>query len=112
MAESIRRAISSIRRECLNHFVILNARHLTKTLALYFRYYHESRPHLGLGKQCPFPRQVWSVACCFRFACESQKMDLRVDGGWRGSLHSLKLGECFAMEPRCIDAFAGWQIKS
>ena len=53
--------IGSIRRECLNHYVILNARHLRRTLALYFSYYHESRPHLGLGKQCPFPRQVLSV---------------------------------------------------
>lgn len=52
------RLIGSIRRECLNHFVVLNARHLKKTLALYFRYYHGSRTHLGLGKQCPFPRQV------------------------------------------------------
>lgn len=54
------RLIGSIRRECLNHFVILNAKHLKRTLALYFRYYHGSRTHLGLGKQCPFPRQVLS----------------------------------------------------
>jgi len=54
------RLIGSIRRECLNHFVILNAKHLKRTVALYFRYYHGSRTHLGLGKQCPFPRQVLS----------------------------------------------------
>jgi putative transposase len=52
------RLIGSIRRDCLDHFIILNARHLKRTLASYFRYYHESRTHLGLGKQCPFPRQV------------------------------------------------------
>src|SRR5215472_4306867 len=55
------RLIGSIRRDCLDHFIILNARHLKRTLASYFRYYHESRTHLGLGKQCPFPRQVSSV---------------------------------------------------
>ena len=55
------RLIGSIRRDCLNHFVILNARHLKRTLASYFAYYHESRTHLGLDKQCPFPRQVSSV---------------------------------------------------
>ena len=55
------RLIGSIRRECMNHFVILNARHLKRTLSLYFRYYHESRPHLGLGKECPFPRKVLSI---------------------------------------------------
>jgi putative transposase len=55
------RLIGSIRRDCLNHFVILNARHLKRTLASYFAYYHESRTHLGLDKQCPLPRQVSSV---------------------------------------------------
>jgi len=52
------RLIGSIRRDCLDHFIILNARHLKRTLASYFRYYHESRTHLGLDKQCPIPRQV------------------------------------------------------
>ena len=47
------RLIGSIRRDCLNHFVILNARHLKRTLASYFAYYHGSRTHLGLDKQCP-----------------------------------------------------------
>jgi len=52
------RLIGSIRRECLNHFVILNAGHLKKTLTEYFRYYHRSRTHLGLAKQCPIEREV------------------------------------------------------
>ena len=50
------RQIGSIRRDCLNHCVTLNARHLKRILALYFRYYHSSRTHLGLQKQCPVPR--------------------------------------------------------
>ena len=53
--------IGSIRRDCLDHFIILNAKHLKRTLACYFRYYHESRTHLGLGKQCPFPLRVSSA---------------------------------------------------
>jgi putative transposase len=57
----VERLIGSIRRDCLNHFVILNAKHLKTTLAWYFAYYHESRTHLGLDKQCPFPRQVSSM---------------------------------------------------
>ena len=52
------RLIGSIRRECLNHFIILNAHHLKRTLAAYFRYYHQSRPHLALEKQCPIDRQI------------------------------------------------------
>jgi putative transposase len=52
------RLIGSVRRECLNHFLIFSARHLKRTLAAYFRYYHRSRTHLGLGKQCPIEREV------------------------------------------------------
>ena len=52
------RLIGSIRRECLNHFIILNTRHLKKTLAAYFRCYHRSRTHLALSKQCPIEREV------------------------------------------------------
>jgi len=55
------RLIGSIRRECLDHFIILNARHLKRTLASYFSYYHGSRTHLGLDKQCPFSRQVFAA---------------------------------------------------
>jgi len=55
------RLIGSIRRDCLDHFVILNARHLKRALASYFAYYHGSRTHLGLDKQCPFPRPVLSM---------------------------------------------------
>ena len=56
----VERLIGSIRRDCLNHFVILNAKHLKRTLASYLVYYHGSRTHLGLAKQCPSPRQVSS----------------------------------------------------
>jgi hypothetical protein len=55
------RLIGSIRRECLNHYVIVNARHYQKNAACYFRYYHDPRTHLSLGKQCPFPREALSV---------------------------------------------------
>ena len=55
------RLIGSIRRDCLDHFVILNARRLKRTLSSYFAYYHGSRTHLGLDRQCPHARQVSSV---------------------------------------------------
>ena len=42
------RLIGSIRRDCLNHFVILNARHLKRTLACYFRYYQAPGENLRL----------------------------------------------------------------
>jgi hypothetical protein len=48
--------IGWFRRECLNHFVLLNAAHLNEALTLSFRYYHGSRTQLTLDKQCPLPR--------------------------------------------------------
>jgi len=60
------RLIGSIRRECLNHFAIVSARHLRKTLTQYFDCYHRSPPHLALGKQCPVPRHVASTGRIIR----------------------------------------------
>jgi len=54
----VERLIGSIRRECLNHFIVFNARHLKRLLRLYFAYYHGARTHLSLAKQCPEPRTV------------------------------------------------------
>jgi putative transposase len=52
------RLIGSIRRECLDHVVVLNQRHLTRLLKKYFVYYHCSRTHLALAKDAPEPRAV------------------------------------------------------
>src|SRR5207247_10759626 len=47
------RLVGSIRRECLNHVVVLGERHLRRTLARYFAYYHRARTHLSLDKDAP-----------------------------------------------------------
>ena len=52
----VERVIGSIRRECLDHVIILNERHLRSVLREYVDYYHRSRTHLGLEKDCPVPR--------------------------------------------------------
>lgn len=54
----VERLIGSIRRECLNHFIVLNERHLRRILSSYFTYYHESRTHLSLDRNSPIPRDV------------------------------------------------------
>jgi transposase InsO family protein len=54
----VERLIGSIRRECLNHVIILNERHLKRILRSYFEYYHESRTHLSLSGNSPVPREV------------------------------------------------------
>jgi putative transposase len=47
-----------IRRECLNHVVIFDERHLRGVLSSYFCYYHKTRTHLSLDKDCPESRTV------------------------------------------------------
>jgi putative transposase len=50
------RFIGSVRRECLDHVIVLNAAGLRKILKSYVTYYSESRTHLALEKDAPQPR--------------------------------------------------------
>ena len=52
------RVIGSIRRDCLDHMIVLNEAHLHRILTAYFDYYHNSRPHLSLDRNSPVPRRV------------------------------------------------------
>ena len=54
----VERVIGSIRRECLNHVIVFNERHLQRILKEYFEYYHQDRTHLGLDKDTPSERPV------------------------------------------------------
>ncbi len=54
----VERLIGSVRRECLNHVIVLNDRHLRRILVSYLDYYHRSRTHLSLGKDTPEERLV------------------------------------------------------
>ena len=54
----VERLIGSIRRECLDHMIVLNEAHLMHILTDYFAYYHESRPHLSLDRNAPTPRAI------------------------------------------------------
>ena len=57
----VERMIGSIRRECLDHLIVIDERHLRRILASYFNYYHRSRTHLSLGKDSPVPRSIESA---------------------------------------------------
>jgi len=52
------RVIGSIRRECLDHVVVIGERHLREILSKYVNYYNETRTHLSLSKDAPEPRSV------------------------------------------------------
>jgi transposase InsO family protein len=52
------RLVGSIRRECLDHVIVLNERHLMRILRSYFHYYLHSRTHLSLERNSPIEREV------------------------------------------------------
>jgi putative transposase len=52
------RVIGSIRRECLDHVIILTEAHLCRVLRAYVAYYNTTRPHQSLDNNSPQPRAV------------------------------------------------------
>ena len=52
------RLIGSIRRECVDHFVIFGESHLRRILRAYARYYNDIRTHRSLDKDAPLARSV------------------------------------------------------
>jgi len=52
------RLVGSIRRECLDHVIVINERHLRRILASYFEYYHVARTHLSLDRNAPIERKA------------------------------------------------------
>jgi len=54
----VERLIGSVRRECLDHIVVINESSLRRTLKSFFLYYHDSRCHLALNKDSPETREV------------------------------------------------------
>ena len=54
----VERLIGSIRRECLDHVLVINEGHLLRVLRGYFAYYHDSRPQQSLEGNAPRPREI------------------------------------------------------
>src|SRR3977135_3401341 len=52
------RLIGSIRRECVDHVVVLGEAHLRRILTQYAAYYNELRTHRSLGKDAPIHRAI------------------------------------------------------
>jgi putative transposase len=45
--------VGTLRRECLDHLLILGERHLRQVLAEYARHYNSHCPHKGLQQEAP-----------------------------------------------------------
>jgi transposase InsO family protein len=54
----VERVIGTLRRECLDHVIVINEESLRRILRLYLDYYHHSRTHLSLDKDTPESRPV------------------------------------------------------
>jgi hypothetical protein len=52
------RLIGTIRRECVDHIVVLGEAHLRRILGEYARYYNTARTHRSLNKDAPRSRSV------------------------------------------------------
>jgi hypothetical protein len=84
----VERLIGSIRRECLDHIIIFNERHLRRILSSYFQYHHDARKRISHSTRIvhgrvpysypsqaitllPSPR---SAACTIAMSVEPRKM--------------------------------------
>jgi putative transposase len=47
------RLVQTVKRECLDHFVVFGQKHLRHLIDTFLRYYHRNRPHQGLGDRPP-----------------------------------------------------------
>ncbi|MCP3476720.1 integrase core domain-containing protein [Bradyrhizobium sp. CCGUVB1N3] len=54
----VERLIGSIRRECVDHIIVLGEAHLRRILKSYACYYNTTRTHLALDKDAPVSRPV------------------------------------------------------
>ena len=50
------RFIGSLRRECLDHVMVMGSRQLVRALTAYVKYFNHSRPHQGIAQQTPASR--------------------------------------------------------
>jgi len=90
----VKRLIGSIRRECLDHMVVLNESSLRKILLSYFRYYERSRTHLALGKDAPETRAVHPPTRGKWWNCR---------GRWAASS---------VRAPRCLRLLLAWWVEA
>jgi putative transposase len=49
------RFLGSVRRECLDHFLIFGEQQLSRVLRTYIAYFNQARPHQGIQQQLPDP---------------------------------------------------------
>ncbi len=64
----VERVNGSIRREALDHFLLISEKQIRKIMKSYVDYYNHQRPHQGVGK-IPYPNFVWSPSFILPLKC-------------------------------------------
>jgi transposase InsO family protein len=82
----VERLIGSIRRECLDHIVVLGEAHLRGILRSYARYYNDIRTHRSLDKDAPAVRPVQRAGSIRR--APSWADSITITSGFRFSVHT------------------------
>jgi transposase InsO family protein len=72
------RVIGSIRRECLDHVIVLNETGLHRVLTAYLNHYHHSRTHLSLAARPSSDSGLPARATTFRPISGSSFLDRHV----------------------------------
>jgi transposase InsO family protein len=71
------RFLGSVRRECLDHIIILGESHLRSVLVEYVEYVNQSRPHQGLGQRVRFHTTSTARRASLPIICAFQPLELR-----------------------------------
>jgi transposase InsO family protein len=70
----VERLNGSIRRECTDHIMVWNERHLKRILREYFDYYNDDRTHLGLAKEPPVERPISKMTSVSKRVTETARV--------------------------------------
>ena len=84
----IERVIGSIRRECIDHVIVLNEASLYRHRKSFIAYYHETRTHLSLEKDTPASRCNRRILGQWLRCCKSADFIIGTNVGqrdWPGS---------------------------
>jgi putative transposase len=57
----VKRLIGTLRREFLDHVIVIDEQHLRRVIQEYLEYYHQDRTHRSLDQDCPVSRSVETI---------------------------------------------------